>query len=289
MAKQRHYIFSTPTIVAWLVAIIVIIAIYFIFAKHETPYTAKAIVNANVLSLSPEVSGYVTQSSISLRNQFVNKGDLLLTINQKPYQLKVNIAKNQFKIALQQAKQQTEKNINASNAYVQLVKNKLKLTKLYLNKTQLRAPAAGFVDNMSIHPGDYIVAGESKIPFIVANSWWIEGLTSENSLSNIQVGQPALVVLDLYPGRIFHAKVTSVSRSTLTSAGNNFAKYNSANSWFQPQQVFPFGLNINPNEQKHLQLRVGATGSVVVLKPGFSIWNGLAYVVMWFKSLWAYL
>ena len=124
----------------------------------------------------------------------------------------------QAEIALHQAEQTLGKNIDGVNVHVRLAEAKNQLAQFYLNKTQVRAPTNGYVENLYVHKGNYAAPGDTQIPFIIANSWWIEGLVPENGIKNIQQGQKALVVLDLYPGHLFDATVTSVGHGVQVAA-----------------------------------------------------------------------
>ncbi|MDF1758964.1 MAG: HlyD family secretion protein [Coxiellaceae bacterium] len=365
MAKDHHFwkkwFGTTPAIVAWIVCILIIIALYFVVANQLTPYSSKATIYARVVSISPEVSGNIVESYTSLKQQFVPKGEVLFEVDPRPYADKLAIAKNtlvltkervaaltlqvsnlqkgveakqaaytkaqedyerynklysdnvvsqqdtqhmlaamqikradlaQSKLVLKAAKQHLGKTIDGINVHVRLAQAQLHLAQYYFDQTRVKAPTDGYYENLYIHKGTYAVPGQTKIPFILADTWWVEGLVAENGLSNLKMGQKALVMLDLYPGEIFNANVTSIGHGVQVEAikpSGNLPEYSTKSAWFQAQQLFPFGVTLDPDQMKKLQLRVGASGSVVVLRDGHSIWNGFAYFVMWIKSLWAYL
>ena len=71
-----------------MIGIFIVIALYFVFANQQTPYTSRAVVYARVISLSPEVSGHITKVNMSLHRQFVKKGQVLFVVDPKPYRLK---------------------------------------------------------------------------------------------------------------------------------------------------------------------------------------------------------
>lgn len=63
---------------------------YYIYNKIF-PNTDNAYVNADVINVSPKVGGYIKKVYVQ-NNQFVHKGDKLVQINPKDYQLKVSEA-----------------------------------------------------------------------------------------------------------------------------------------------------------------------------------------------------
>jgi len=364
----RKYIFNTPALVIWIICILLIIAIYFIFANQETPYSKRAVLYAHVVGLSPEVSGRIIKIDENLKQQFVQKGAVLLQIDPKPYQLAVALAQDNVVTATQQVEElktsvsQAENNLKAAEAeltksqeyynelaaafkkgaislqsmqqatadlgvkkanYAQIqnglkkakqelaytingvpvqikkAQDALGLAQWNLDQTTLKAPANGYFENLYVHLGDYAEPGKTVIPFIMAGTFWIEGLASENSISKINLNQPVLIVLDLYPGHVFKGVVTSVghgiSVNEISSPNDgNLPAYNLDPSWLSPGQVFPFGVGFNgltEGEIKLLnqyELRVGASAHMVVLNNHGWFWNSIAYVVIWIESWFAY-
>jgi membrane fusion protein (multidrug efflux system) len=92
-----------------------LIVSYFIY-KDYFPSTDNAYVNANIINMIPKVSGYITHIYVH-NNQYVKKGDVLLEIDQKDYQLLLNQAKLDFKLA-KKAAFSAEKDISQANANI---------------------------------------------------------------------------------------------------------------------------------------------------------------------------
>lgn len=86
--------------------------------RHLQRYatTDDAYVNANVVNMAAQISGPVTLL-VAKNNQFVQKGQLLFTIDPKPFQITVNKAKAQLMLSKQ--------NEAASNAAVQTAEAKI--------------------------------------------------------------------------------------------------------------------------------------------------------------------
>jgi multidrug resistance efflux pump len=93
----KHWI---PKTVTWG---LVIIATAFAFQLYNlwesNPWTRDGQVRANIIKLSPQVNGYLSDVNIH-DNQYVHKGDLLLEIEKSTYQLAVDKAI----VALEQAR-----------------------------------------------------------------------------------------------------------------------------------------------------------------------------------------
>src|SRR5258707_14931227 len=65
-----------------------------------SPWTRDARVRANVVTVAPDVSGYVDDIRVK-NDQFVHKGDVLFIIDQDPYRLA--LADAEAALAVQQA------------------------------------------------------------------------------------------------------------------------------------------------------------------------------------------
>ena len=101
-----------------IITVIVLIVAYFAYKKivysMHNEDTENSQIECNIYPITPRISGYVTSLNVK-ENQHVNKGDTLLTIDDRDLQIKVQ----QAEIALQNAIANTDivdANIHASNA-----------------------------------------------------------------------------------------------------------------------------------------------------------------------------
>jgi multidrug resistance efflux pump len=94
-----------------VIAIAVLIFIYFVIADRTTPFSGDARVQAFVLRVAPEINGHVKSVNVT-DNEIVNPGELLVEIDPRPFE----IAASQAQARLEQAGQ----NVGASTASVEL-------------------------------------------------------------------------------------------------------------------------------------------------------------------------
>ena len=118
---------------------ILLISSYFLY-KNFFPSTDNAYVNANLINMMPKVSGLITKINVR-NNQYVNKGDVLLEIEQKDYQILLKQAKLDFKLAKKAAIssasdiKQAEANISKAKAnYLYCQQMRDRYTALYQQK-----------------------------------------------------------------------------------------------------------------------------------------------------------
>ena len=105
-----------------------------------------------------------------------------------------------------------EAEIGGLNPVMKQVAADLDSAKLNLEWTTVRAPADGFVANLQLRPG-FRVASLAMSPvmsFVETETTIVGALIGQSQLRHVEEGQEAEVILELYPGRTFQAKVMYV-------------------------------------------------------------------------------
>jgi len=114
-----------------------------------------------------------------------------------------------------------------------------------LERTTVRAPAAGIVTNFDLQTGEYVAVGTVVFSLVGTEDIWVQANFKETELTNIGVGQSAVVHVDTYPDRIWSARVTSISPAT----GSEFAilpPQNATGNWVKVVQRLPVRLRLEP-------------------------------------------
>jgi membrane fusion protein (multidrug efflux system) len=88
------------------------------------------------------------------------------------------------------------------------------IARLNLGYTELRAPIDGTVGNRSAEPGSYATVGAQLIALVPARGLWVDANFKESQLADIRPGEPATIVADVVPGRVFHGHVASLAPAT---------------------------------------------------------------------------
>lgn len=122
--KKRDRLHLTGRIVTAVAIVVAAFLGYAMWNRYmEGPWTRDGTVRVYIATVTPEVSGNITDIKVG-DNQFVHKGDLLLTIDPTTYE----IAVRQAEAALEQAK------INVQNAGSQI---EVEQAQVDVNKAQL--------------------------------------------------------------------------------------------------------------------------------------------------------
>ena len=84
--------------------------------------------------------------------------------------------------------------------------------------TRIVAPADGTVGERQVRPGQLVSPGTQVVSF-VGESAWVQANFRETQLTNIKVGDPVDVRIDVYPGQVIHGRVLEIA----PASGSQFA------------------------------------------------------------------
>src|SRR5579863_1419654 len=87
----------------------------------------------------------------------------------------------------------------------------LDTARLNLGYTEIRSPIDGYVGNRAAQIGAYVASGAYLLSVIPAKGLWVEANFKEDQLAQMRPGQPATIVADVLPGRVFHGRVESLA------------------------------------------------------------------------------
>ena len=110
-----------------VLAVCLIIFIWYLFADRFAPYTDQARIKTLVVPLVPRVSGYLTEVDIRLHS-IVSDGQLLFQIDKRPFELAVSKAEADLENVAQQ--------VGALNATVKSAKGRLGVAKAQLDRAK---------------------------------------------------------------------------------------------------------------------------------------------------------
>src|SRR5262249_60706605 len=94
----------------------------------------------------------------------------------------------------------------------------LAVAQVNLGYTRIEAPADGTVGERQVRPGQLVAPGTQVMPF-VENIRWVQANFRETQLTNIKVGDPAEIRVDIYPGQVVKGRVLEIA----PASGSSFA------------------------------------------------------------------
>jgi multidrug resistance efflux pump len=238
-------------------------------AYMGAPWTRDGTVRVYVVTMAPEIAGRIVELPV-VDNQFVHKGDLLMTIDPTNYQIAVSLAE----AALQQAEittqnlaveakrrqeltnlsvtteeQQTyESNALAAQAAVQQAQANLNQARVNLERSQIRSPVNGYVTNLLAQLGDYATVGQNKISIVDADSFWVDGYFEETNLELVHEGDSASLKLMGYR-QVIRGHVGSIARAINVANAQpdqlGLASVNPIFTWVRLAQRIPVRIHID--------------------------------------------
>jgi multidrug resistance efflux pump len=158
-----------------------------------------------------------------------------------------------------------------------------------LENTVILAPGLGVVGDLQLAEGHFASAGQPLATFISAQDVWVRADFRENNLGRMEIGDPAEIVLDVVPGRIFRGQVASVSAGVNTGeqARGGLPTAETAQGWLRDPQRFPVIIRFEGDESRGFR-RVGGQANVVVYAGANPVLNAVAWARIRVASLLSY-
>jgi RND family efflux transporter MFP subunit len=253
----------------------------------EAPWTRDGRVRADVIGVTPDVSGLVAEVLVH-DNQAVKRGDVLFRVDRARFDLAQRQAEavvasrlaalqeavreaNRYQslnnVAVSQEKQQQTQSAQeqAAAAYQQAMADR-DVAALNLKRAEVTAPANGLVTNFDLRPGDYVNAGKAVFALIDTDTLHVDGYFEETKLDRIHPGDPARIRL-IGARTDLHGKVESIAggiEDRDRQAGSNLlASVNPTFSWVRLAQRVPVRITLDGG-QDTAGLVVGRTATVEV-------------------------
>nr|WP_321986524.1 HlyD family secretion protein [uncultured Lichenicoccus sp.] len=99
-------------------------------------------------------------------------------------------------------------------AIVQARQADLRLARITLGWTRLKAPVAGTLGPRLVREGDLLGPGSRLVVLTPLDGVWVDANFTERQIPHIRVGQRARLVLDAFPRRPLEGRVTGLSPTT---------------------------------------------------------------------------
>ncbi len=140
-----------------------------------------------------------------------------------------------------------------------------------LASTTVTAPHFGVVTNVTLSEGQFIGAGNPALTFIDAEAAWVTVDLRENQLQDVEPGDPAHLLFDAVPGRIFDGRVQSIAWGI--NPGRNMqgglVVNQPSNRWFEPARRIPVRVElVGGMDDWPTRVRVGGKVHAVVFAGG---------------------
>lgn len=156
----------------------------------------------------------------------------------------------------------------ATAAAVQQAEVQVAIAKLNLQRTQVRAPADGYITNLRVRVGDYANTGAAQMALIDSHSYYIYGYFEETKLPRLRIGDPVDIRL-MAGGMKLKGTITGIARGIADSdnptGGDLLADVNPTFDWVRLAQRLPVRVAIDTASlPKGVILAAGMTATLTV-------------------------
>jgi multidrug resistance efflux pump len=255
-----------------------------------SPWTRDAKVRADVVTIAPDVAGFVTTILVK-DNQVVHRGDVLVVLDQARYKraldmAEANVAARKAEMLMRQheadrrvkltelsitaeGKEDAQRQAASATASYEQAVTDLSTAKLNLDRTVLRAPVNGFVTNLTLVTGQYAAVGTKVLAIIDSDSYRVEGYFEETKLPAIKLGdQVEIHLMSGVPALKGHVESISHGITDRENADGPelLANVNPTFEWVRLAQRIPVRIHID-QVPDNVIVSAGMTCTVVVAEP----------------------
>lgn len=280
-----------------LTTLLVLVALVAIGWKYQhylnNPWTRDGQIRAQVIQITPRVTGPIIALHVK-DNTEVKVGETLFKIDPRTYQaaldqsmanlVQVQVTRNKAQDEARRTQSLFQRNpeavsastliklnktVEAAEAAVMVARASVEMEKLNLAFTTVKAPADGFVTNLTLRVGSQVVANQPALALVDRHSFWVEGFFKETDISDVQPGEQAVVTLMAYPDQPLQGKVESIGYGIAHKDGSTgtelLPNVNPTFQWIRLAQRVPVKIEIHALPE-NVQLRVGTSASVMIIK-----------------------
>jgi RND family efflux transporter MFP subunit len=227
------------------------------------PWTRDARVSADIVGVTPDVSGLVSEVHVH-DNQPVRRGDLLFIVDPARFELALRQAQavvasreatlqqavrdfNRYsaltttEISRQQVEQAQATEETAAAGFQQAVADR-DLAQLNLDRSRITASVNGIISNFGLRPGDYVTAGQPVTALVDTDSLRIDAYFEETRLRRIHPGDRVGIRLMGVPERLsghVQSIAGGIEDRERQSSPNLLANINPTFDWVRLAQRIP--------------------------------------------------
>jgi multidrug resistance efflux pump len=254
----------------------------------DAPWTRDGRVRADVVTVAPDVSGFVTEILVK-DNQKVKRGDVVMRIDRVRFALALQQAEavvagrhatldqadadlKRYRdlttnvVSQQKQEQVTATQLLAKASYDQGVADQA-VAQLNLDRSEVHAPVNGTISNMELRPGTYVSAGKGVMALVDTDTLHVDGYFEETKLPRIHIGDPVDIHLMGDSHKItghVESVAAGIEDRDRGEGSNLLANVTPTFSWVRLAQRVPVRIALD-NVPEGASLVAGRTATVEIL------------------------
>jgi len=169
--------------------------------------------------LQSDIAGKVIKLNL-FEGQTVQKGDIIVQLDDRVYQAKLKQAQAKLKHSQQKylrIKTLVEKGTGSASeaedaaADLKFHEAEVALATINVDKTQIKAPFSGILGLKDVDVGDYITPGQALVNLVDINTIMVDFHLPEKYISDIQEKMTVNLVADSIPGKVFAGVIYAIA------------------------------------------------------------------------------
>jgi len=139
----------------------------------------------------------------------------------------------------------------------------LEEAKFMYRQTNILSPADGYIANLQIEAGEYILPGQTLMSVVNLDDLWITANFSEEQVRHLRVGQQVDIYVDAYPDEQLRGEVANI----MPVGGSAFALFPpdaTAGNWVRVPQRIPVRIVFEKENNENSRLKIGMLARVRV-------------------------
>ena len=232
-----------------------------------------ALQQAEAAHLQAEASLQQAKASVSARNADLNQlqresardrklSDLVAAEDAESRRAKVQTA--------QAALQAAQASVQAGEAALKASQAAIDQAKLNLDRTEVKAPVSGRINDRTVRVGDYVATGKPVIAVLDTQSFRVDGYFEETRLRGVRPGQPVDIHL-MGESQQLHGHVHSLAAGIedryRTQGSNLLPNVTPAFDWVRLAQRIPVRITLD-DVPADISLIAGRTATVSIRTDG---------------------
>lgn len=283
-SRLRSLLRVLPTLTAFAISVPILSHLWDYYTT--APWTRDGHVRADIVQISPDVSGLITKILVR-DNEKVKRGQVLFEIDRDRFSVALEQATanaNFHRALLAQARREAARNrsladlvsgetseqgrarVEQDEAALAQAEAAARLARLNLERTRVLSPVDGYVNDRLPRLGDYVTTGRAALSLVDLTSFHVEGYFEETKLHRIQVGS-AVDIRIMGESGVLHGHVQSIVAGIEDrdrSAGSNLLpNVNPTFNWVRLAQRVPVRITLD-SVPADVHLVVGRTATVSV-------------------------
>lgn len=199
---------------------VLLIGTLILVMNYNHPYSEMSRLYFVTTPIVPNVTGQVVEVPVK-GNEALSKGDVLFRLDSTPFQSKVDSLNARLVSAtadfnraqkLVASNAGSKRNLDLATANLNDLKAQLDEANYNLEQTTVRAPADGYVTQVTLRPGMRAASLPLRpvMIFVSGEGHYLVGWFRQNSMLRLIEGAEAEVAFDGIPGTVFSGEIQSV-------------------------------------------------------------------------------